>query len=344
MKTIIESPYSDGKARLRHQIKEAEFRGEKFKYYHFYYECEKTKKRFTTNEAGDLNYYQVTNQYRERKKMMFPEQIIRMRENYGLSAAKMSRILGFGPNTYSNYEKGEVPSEANAEILRLANNPELFRGFFVENKGDEFSKEQLKKLEERIGTLTAKKVTYRMFFGAIWDIWNYDTIPNEHTGYRAPNFEKFGNMVIYFAKHEPDKSYATRLNKQLFYADFLHFKYTGYSISGCMYHANKFGTVPIRSDISFALLDEREYLEKSLGYIDKNGEMKPIFRPNVKFAKELFAPFEITILETVFEKFKHIPTKDLVERVNHEERAWKELKDEKRRISYREYGFEIKGV
>lgn len=344
MKAIIESPYDNGKAQLHHEIKDAEFRGEKFKYYHFYYECAKTKKRFTTTEAGDLNLYQVANQYRERKKMVFPEQIIRMRENYGLSAAKMSRVLGFGANTYTNYEKGEVPSEANAKILSLANNMQLFWIFFVENKKEEFSKDQLQKLDERIESLMASKERDRMFFGAIWDIWNYDTIPNENTGYRAPNFEKFANIVIYFSKHEPNKSYATRLNKLLFYSDFLHFRYTGYSISGCMYHANKFGTVPIRSDISFALLDQIGCVEKTFGYIDEHGEMKPRISAIQELNRESFAPFELEILKSVYNRFKNVSTQKLVEEVNHEEKAWKDKIDGKKRISYKQYGFEIRGV
>ncbi|NJK94516.1 MAG: SocA family protein [Bacteroidales bacterium] len=53
---------------------------------------------------------------------------------------------------------------------------------------------------------------------------------------------KFTEMVVYFAKElQPWK---TKLNKLLFYADFLHFKKTCFSISGVRYRAIDMGPVP----------------------------------------------------------------------------------------------------
>ena len=105
MEQTIDSPYSDGKAVLSYNIKEEDYRKEIFTIYEFYYKCEITGNEFTTPEIGDINMFQIYNQYRERKNILFPEQIKQMREKYGLSAAKMSEVLGFGVNTYSNYEK-----------------------------------------------------------------------------------------------------------------------------------------------------------------------------------------------------------------------------------------------
>ena len=35
----------------------------------------------------------------------------------------MSRVLGFGINQLKNYEEGQVPSESNGKMLRLAADP-----------------------------------------------------------------------------------------------------------------------------------------------------------------------------------------------------------------------------
>ena len=45
--------------------------------------------------------------------------------------------------------------------------------------------------------------------------------PDEFSGYRRLDLDKFFNVVLYFCK---DGDFKTKINKLLFYADFLHFK------------------------------------------------------------------------------------------------------------------------
>ncbi len=65
---------------------------------------------WTTTEMDEANIFQVYNQYRVKHGIPFPDEISGIREHYGLSAAKMAQILGFGINQYRMYEDGEVPS------------------------------------------------------------------------------------------------------------------------------------------------------------------------------------------------------------------------------------------
>jgi DNA-binding transcriptional regulator YiaG len=60
--------------------------------------CEDTGEEFTDAKLDDLNLTQAYNQYRTRCNLPFPDEIKALREQYGLSAAKMSEILGFGAN------------------------------------------------------------------------------------------------------------------------------------------------------------------------------------------------------------------------------------------------------
>ncbi len=62
---------------------------------------------------------QVYRQYRERHGIPSPEDIKAIRLKYRVSAAKMSRILGFGANQYRLYEAGEMPSLSNARLITL---------------------------------------------------------------------------------------------------------------------------------------------------------------------------------------------------------------------------------
>jgi putative zinc finger/helix-turn-helix YgiT family protein len=345
MKKTINSPYANGKAILKQKNTVEEFRNENFDVLHFYYECEKTKKQFVTTEAGDLNMNQIYYQYRERKGILSPEQIKKLRENYGLSSSKMSRLLGFGPNTYTNYEKGEIPTEANAEIIKIAQEPDDLLKHFLTSKDYLFSKKQFDNLISKLKTIKEQKDSFQNWFKDIKGLWDAYSVPNSYTGYRASYFRKFTNMVIYFANKENDfnRSYASRINKLLFYSDYLNFRNTYNSISGCNYHANTFGTVPIRADISYFLMELFNYIKKEPVYIDNQGEIKSKIVPIKEFEENLFTKSEIEIMDYVFKTFKKFTTKELID-INHEEDAWKELNGEKKRISYKEYAFKIKAV
>ncbi len=69
---------------------------------------------------------QVFNQYRDKFNIPFPDEIRRIRKKYGLSAKRMSEILGFGVNSYRNYEAGEMPSIANAKLIQMVDDPSYF--------------------------------------------------------------------------------------------------------------------------------------------------------------------------------------------------------------------------
>src|SRR5690606_13344119 len=93
-----------------------------FEYNHKSYYCEESGESFTTTELDEFNLNQVYNQYRDKHNIPFPDQIIKLRKAYDLSASMMSKILGFGTNSYRNYEKGEVPSLVNANLINTVMN------------------------------------------------------------------------------------------------------------------------------------------------------------------------------------------------------------------------------
>src|ERR1700741_2356030 len=95
---------------LKIEPKTVKFRGEEFTIQHHYYVDNETNEIFTTSQIDELNVTQVHNRYRSKYGIPFVEEIIDIREQYGLSAANMSELLGFGPNGYKNYENGEIPS------------------------------------------------------------------------------------------------------------------------------------------------------------------------------------------------------------------------------------------
>jgi hypothetical protein len=104
MKTII-SPFTGGVAVLKQRATQEKFRAETFDIQELYYECLDTGKEVDNTAIAELNVQQVYNLYRALHHIPFPEEIRRIREQYGLSAAKMSEVLDLGINSYRNYEK-----------------------------------------------------------------------------------------------------------------------------------------------------------------------------------------------------------------------------------------------
>ena len=118
MDKIIDSPFSKGKAVLHKKIKKMTFRKEEFDVYDLYYKCEDTGKEFSTTETGDITMKQLYNQYREKNNILFPEQINRTKRKIRtLAILKCHSVLGFGPNIYKSYEKGDIPNKSNSTLL-----------------------------------------------------------------------------------------------------------------------------------------------------------------------------------------------------------------------------------
>ncbi len=72
-----------------------------------------------------------------------------IRKRYGISAQKMSLILGIGINQYRLYEQGEVPSVSNGRMIRSISNPKVMLDI-LESSRNELSDTEYKKLSTKI--------------------------------------------------------------------------------------------------------------------------------------------------------------------------------------------------
>jgi transcriptional regulator with XRE-family HTH domain len=72
---------------------------------------------------------------------MNPETLKKIRENYGLSMAAMSKVLGFGINQWRLYEEGQEPKKNHALLINMVKDPnsmlKLLRGSEVQLKSDD---------------------------------------------------------------------------------------------------------------------------------------------------------------------------------------------------------------
>lgn len=332
----MKSPLTGGETELIREPKSLEFRKEPFEITHHSYRCVDTGEYFTTEELDQINITQVHNKYREKHNIPFPDQIIEIRDKYGLSATKMSEILGFGVNTYRNYESGEVPQASNAKLIKLAANPEEFLSLV--KMSDSFSDKEKKKLLERIDLIVEQEddsdeILLRQLLS-----YKFQS-PNVFTGYRDIKFEKFSNMIIHFA--ETIQPFKTKLNKLLFYSDFLNYKKTGFSISGCNYRAIELGPVPNGYDTLFEYFQRNKYyyIKYKIFKDRENVGEQFIANPQKTFDKDLFSETEIECLNFISEYFENASSEDIIN-ASHNEKAWEKREKDKELIEY-DYAFDL---
>jgi len=334
----MKSPITGNEMKLTKERRSMDFRKETFEIVFHYYKCEDSGEQFTTTALDEVNMNQVYNQYRDKFNIPFPDEIIRIREKYGLSAAKMSEILGFGVNSYRHYEAGEMPSVANAKLIQMADDPKRFMDM-VEFCGTLDEKAKTKLIQK--AQLLADEKKRNIFNLNVKEYLLGNHLADIYSGYRNPNFEKFTEMVVYFS--EKLSPFKTKMNKLLFYADFLMFKQSCFSISGVRYKAIDMGPVPNNFQSIFEYLANKHEIdiyttEFPNGYTGEQFKA----RKDRKFNAELFTENELETIEKVAKVFKETSTNDIIE-LSHLEEAWKKNAKEKSVISY-EYAFELNQI
>lgn len=313
------------------------FRKEEFPIVSHYYQCEGSGEEFTDGALDNLNVIQAYNQYRNRYNLPFPDEIRQIREQYEVSAAKMAEILGFGINVYRQYESGEVPSLSNARLIQLIKDPSEFKKLLLAS--NVLSGNMLGKTMKRVEDLVASQSDP----GVVW-LPQYlmtgfkNGRASIFTGYRTPGLSRLLEMIVYFTKE--CRPWKTKLNKLLFYADFGHYKKNGFSISGAEYIALQMGPVPLNFSSIFEYAEMHDDID--IIYQEfQNGGIGESFKPhpNRDFDASLFEETELQTMKEIADRFRDMSTADVIS-LSHEEAAWVDNFNEKKKISY-DYAFKL---
>lgn len=336
IKELIESPFGEGNASLQRKSGTHIFRKETFDIIEHYYLCEVTGEEFTTDEIDQINLNQIYNQYRDKYGLPFPDQIKNIREKYSVSASKMSDILGLGANSYRLYEQGEVPSVGNGRLILAAHDPEEFKKF-LRSSEEIIGERDYQKLTRRVDALIEEKRVNWLSFARVNELFG-KIVPDEFTGYRLPHLEKIAQMILFFS--ERTDTWKTKLNKLLFYSDFLAFKQSGYGISGLEYRAIQMGPVPSQFDELYSEINRGEVVRREYHEFG-DGNYGSRFIPLKPFDPSWFNDFERTIMQEVITTFGPLKTNEVI-KASHHETAWLECHADKKIISYKRYGFDLR--
>lgn len=331
----MKSPLTDKEMVLAKESRTLSFRKEEFEVIYHYYKCVDSGESFTTEHLDDLNLNQLYNKYRVKFNLPFPDKIKSIRKKYDIPVSKMSEVLGFGANSYRNYEMGEVPNQSNARLIQLAGDAREFKKLV--ELSNAFEGKSLEKILYKIELSIQEQKSIKLHS----QVENYllgTCIPDSSTGYKLPNLEKFSEMVIYYT--EIMQPWKTKLNKLLFYADFEMFKKTIYSISGIQYRAIQLGPVPNNFQSIFEYLANNDDVDICYTTFD-DGSIGEQFKPNVnrQFNSEIFTEQELNTLKEIANRFKNTTTNEII-KISHNEKAWIENEKERKIIDYK-YSFDL---
>jgi uncharacterized phage-associated protein len=296
------------------EVRVTTFRKEEYQYVHTGI-VDEVGDTWTTTELDEANLFQVYNQYRAKHGIPFPDEIIGLRQHYGLSAAKMAQILGFGINQYRMYEDGEVPSISNARTIIAAREKSTFMNFVCASKSEMSSTEYQRVLSK----VSAVEGDYKII-----------GTPTDKTGYRSLSIDKI-TAVVKLLITTMGATFVTKMNKLLFYVDFLNYKAHGYGVTGLTYKALKFGPVPqswaqIYSSLSGVDMEE---------FVYPGGQSGVLLECDTNIDKSILTEQEIASVDRVCNLFATMSASE-ISAVSHQEKAWINNHKNHAEISYQE--------
>lgn len=275
-------------------------------------ECE-----FETASMTNENLLNARNAYRVKMGLLTSNEIIEIRESYGLSQVDLARLLGWGEATISRYESKAIQDEAYDMMLRLIKDNPLKALDFLKKNSNKFSTLKRigikEKIIEKLDFYGKEFLTRQAFEG---EYVGFDE-PSDSNGYTILNIDKIEAIVSYLAEYMSNL-YKVKLMKSLWYSDVLSFKQTGKAMTGLVYRHEAMGALPIGH---YSLMNlENLNIKEEINYCY---DLMLHVYPNKNTDYSILSDVEKSILDTVIRKFKDCKASEIVKYM-HEERAYKE--------------------
>ena len=328
----MKSPFTGGETVLLTETRKAVFRKEEYEYTYLCYQCVDTKETFTTTQMDMFNTAQIYNSYRSEYGIPYPDEIKDIRSRYGLSASKMSKILGFGDNQYRLYENGEIPNIANGRVLKAIQSARTFETFVDAAKSvlqdDEYSKIK-KRLEECDEQSYITGIICNLIYGGHGR--------SRYNGYAMLSVNKLKNVILFFIEKFKGV-FVTQMNKLLFYTDFFAYREYGQAITGLSFKAIQHGPVPDRWDRVYSLVDDVYQIEVE----NKNGNIGNKLVSEISCDISSLTNEQLAVLEKVYDTFKNDPPASISKK-SHDEIAWIANSDTHSFIDFK-YAFSLKTI
>ena len=294
-------------------------KGDKVTYEERVYFCANSddeENEFETGSMTNENLLSARNAYRVKHGLLTSDEIVAIRESYGLSQVDLARLLGWGEATISRYESKAIQDEAYDTMLRLIKDNPLKALEFLKKNADKFPNlkriEVRSKIVEKLDSYGKEYLTRQAFEG---EYASFEE-PSDSNGFVLLNIDKLEAAISYIAE-KVSNLFKVKLMKMLWYADALSYKENGYAITGLVYRHNEMGALPIGHYSLMNLENLNVHEEVSINY----DSMLHIY-PTKGMDYSVLSKKDKTVLDTVINKFKNYKAQEIVDYM-HEEKAYR---------------------
>ncbi|MCR4933053.1 MAG: DUF4065 domain-containing protein [Lachnospiraceae bacterium] len=302
----------------RKRISVVDIKGEEIHYEERYFFCsnaDEEENEFMTGEMMNENLLNARNAYREKHGLLTSDDIVSIRESYGLSQVDLARLLGWGEATISRYESKAIQDEAYDTMLRMIKDNPLQAMEFLKKNSDKFNglkrAEIRSKILEKLDSYGKEYLTRQALEGE----YVYYDEPSDSNGFTLLNIDKLEAAISYIAE-KVDALYKVKLMKMLWYTDALSYKRTGTAMTGMVYRHQPMGALPVGHYSLMNLENLNVQIEESF----TNDSMVHIY-PSKDISYDVLTVEYKKTLDDVIEKFGNYKTKDIVEYM-HKEKAY----------------------
>lgn len=280
--------------------------------------CAECGEELFCEELDSATLVNAYNEYRRKHKLLLPDEIKKIREQYGLSQRSFAKLLNWGDKTICRYENGSVQDKAHNSLLLFLRDPENMRTYLTENETalDERQKAKLLDTVEKLEQDTEYRAGRRFF-----ELF-FSGIPCEENGFKGFDYEKLCAMVLFFA-HKSSELLKTKLMKLLNYSDMIFYKENGISMSGLKYAHLPYGPVPENFDILFGKMTADNIAHIEIVY--DNGYEKHRVIPECDIPQGVLSEEELDVLERIYVKFKDFGSAD-ISNYSHKEKGYSSTK------------------
>lgn len=280
--------------------------------------CAECGEELFCEELDSATLVNAYNEYRRKHKLLLPDEIKKIREQYGLSQRSFAKLLNWGDKTICRYENGSVQDKAHNSLLLFLREPENMRTYLTENEImlDERQKTKLLDTVEKLEQDTEYRVG-RRFFELL-----FSRIPCEENGFKGFDYEKLCAMVLFFA-HKSSELLKTKLMKLLNYSDMIFYKENGISMSGLKYVHLPYGPVPENFDMLLGKMSTDHIAHIEVFY--DNGYEKHQVIPECDIPEGVLSEEELEVLERIYIKFEEFGSVD-ISKYSHKEKGYSSTK------------------
>ena len=223
-------------ARLEHRIETLPVKGEPTSYDAEVAVCPCCGEVIGDSRIEEGNLRRAYSAYCAAHDLVAPDEVRELRNSYGLSLREFSKFLGFGEQTIARYEAGAIPDDSHNTMLKLASTAEGAASLLSvrESQLSERTASAVRRFIESKAPLTGLAAAFAAYQ---WPTQEMAT-PSGRNGFRSFSMERVAAVVCELAARCKDL-YKTKLQKAMFFTDFLCYARTSRSMTGLAYaHAN----------------------------------------------------------------------------------------------------------